>query len=360
MYFLIVRANTNNEILSFKVWDADLDTVLDISSEIVFTSDDAYGTVDTPFLMEAINNYSLLMAVSDSVTVDEDVATTLAILDNDIYNLNVLPTIVILALPLHGSVEVSGSTIIYQSDLNWSGMDQLTYVVSNPWYSDTALVNVQVQPINDPPMDFNQLSPINNTVITLSSDNLSDTLIFSWESSIDVENDAITYSFSLTDQLTILNLCTTSDSTCLLTYQEILSAINDNGYSSITGTWQIIASDSDLEMFATNGPFVLTIDAANISTEGQNQLPGEFCLYENYPNPFNPVTTIHYVLPQRSDVQITIYDVMGYEVSTLVSEIQDAGYKSILWDASNISSGIYFYQIRAGEFVQTRKMIFLK
>jgi len=91
-----------------------------------------------------------------------------------------------------------------------------------------------------------------------------------------------------------------------------------------------------------------------------NTLATDFILQQNYPNPFNPITTIQYELPQRSYVQITIYDLLGYEVATLVSEIQDAGYKSIQWNASTVPSGMYFYQIKAGEYVQTRKMLLIK
>lgn len=94
-------------------------------------------------------------------------------------------------------------------------------------------------------------------------------------------------------------------------------------------------------------------------------VPIHFSLRQNYPNPFNPVTTIQYELPQRSDVQITIFDLLGRKVTTLVSETQDAGYKSVLWDATNdqgqpVSAGVYFYQVKAGDFVQTRKMVVLK
>ena len=80
----------------------------------------------------------------------------------------------------------------------------------------------------------------------------------------------------------------------------------------------------------------------------------------NYPNPFNPITTIQYELPQRSAVQIAIYDLLGREVITLVSEIQDAGYQSVQWNASNVPSGMYFYQIRVGDQVQTKKLLLLK
>ncbi len=89
-------------------------------------------------------------------------------------------------------------------------------------------------------------------------------------------------------------------------------------------------------------------------------IPRRITLHQNYPNPFNPVTTIQYGLPRRLDVQITIYDLLGRMVTTLVSETQDAGFKSVEWDATDVSSGMYFYQIRAGEYAQTRKLVVLK
>jgi len=101
-------------------------------------------------------------------------------------------------------------------------------------------------------------------------------------------------------------------------------------------------------------------DTTLIANDSTIELPINIILWDNYPNPFNPVTTIQYELPQRSDVQITIYDLLGRQVTTLVSETQDAGYKSIQWNATNVPSGMYFYQIRVGEFVQTRKMVLFK
>lgn len=94
--------------------------------------------------------------------------------------------------------------------------------------------------------------------------------------------------------------------------------------------------------------------------DSENSNITEFRILSNYPNPFNPVTTIQYELWQRSEVRITIYDVLGKEATTLLSETQDAGYKSIQWDATNFSSGIYFCQINAEGSLQTRKMVLLK
>ena len=94
-------------------------------------------------------------------------------------------------------------------------------------------------------------------------------------------------------------------------------------------------------------------------------LPQTFVLHQNHPNPFNPVTKIHYDLPDGVRVNITIYDMMGRVVNNLVSSRKNAGYKSIQWNATNnagqpVSSGLYLYTIQAGEFRQTKKMVLLK
>ena len=93
--------------------------------------------------------------------------------------------------------------------------------------------------------------------------------------------------------------------------------------------------------------------------------PQGFVLEQNFPNPFNPSTTLRYELPEDGLVNVTIYDMMGRHISTLVSSQQAAGYKSIQWNATNdfgkpVSAGVYLYQIQAGEFVQTKKMVLLK
>ena len=88
-------------------------------------------------------------------------------------------------------------------------------------------------------------------------------------------------------------------------------------------------------------------------------------LYNAYPNPFNPVTTLRYDLTENTHVSITIYNMLGREVKTLINQAQDAGYKSVIWDATNaygklVSAGVYLYQIQASEYMQTKKMVLLK
>jgi hypothetical protein len=97
----------------------------------------------------------------------------------------------------------------------------------------------------------------------------------------------------------------------------------------------------------------------------KNPMPSQYALHSPYPNPFNPVTTLSYDLSEDAMVNITIYDMMGRHVNTIVSSQQSAGYKSVQWNATNhkgapVSAGIYLYMIQAGEFRQTRKMVLLK
>jgi flagellar hook assembly protein FlgD len=90
-----------------------------------------------------------------------------------------------------------------------------------------------------------------------------------------------------------------------------------------------------------------------------------FKLLDNYPNPFNPITTLQYDLPKESLVNITIFDILGNVITELINDKQNAGYKKVEWNATNnqgqpVSAGIYLYSIEAGELRQTKKMVLLK
>jgi hypothetical protein len=91
-----------------------------------------------------------------------------------------------------------------------------------------------------------------------------------------------------------------------------------------------------------------------------DEIPGQFRLFQNYPNPFNPVTNITYQLPKTSKVELYVYNLLGQKVATLISKKQQAGHYQAEWDASGFASGLYFYRLEAGNFVQTRKMLLLK
>ncbi|MCH8288765.1 MAG: CHRD domain-containing protein [Candidatus Marinimicrobia bacterium] len=92
----------------------------------------------------------------------------------------------------------------------------------------------------------------------------------------------------------------------------------------------------------------------------QRMMPNSFSLKQNYPNPFNPRTMIEYTLPKSGKVLLTVYNLLGEEVTRLIDKRIAAGVHQVTWDASSVASGIYFYRLKAGDFIRTRKMVVLK
>ena len=107
-------------------------------------------------------------------------------------------------------------------------------------------------------------------------------------------------------------------------------------------------------------------EAAGIELSVKEEiLPEEFALNQNYPNPFNPSTQIRYALAENSNVTITIFNMLGNKVRTLVNERQDAGFRNVLWNATNdngslVAAGMYIYTIQAGKFYQAKENDFIK
>lgn len=98
----------------------------------------------------------------------------------------------------------------------------------------------------------------------------------------------------------------------------------------------------------------------DVAEREQVESPGEFFLFQNYPNPFNPSTRIVYRVGSRQSVELRVFDVLGGEVATLVNEMKEPGMHEVWWDATGYSSGVYFYRLQTGGFVQTRKLLLLR
>lgn len=106
----------------------------------------------------------------------------------------------------------------------------------------------------------------------------------------------------------------------------------------------------------------ISIGVHNSTTDiaSTESLPKEFELYQNYPNPFNPSTTIAYSLPESGETKLIVYNSIGVEIKTLISEYQEAGNYKINFDASDLSTGVYLFRIKSNGLTKTRKMILLK
>jgi hypothetical protein len=128
----------------------------------------------------------------------------------------------------------------------------------------------------------------------------------------------------------------------------------------------IIIKHNDPDTTSFIIPVLLTVDpAVGINDPIANKIPKSFDLKQNYPNPFNPITTIKYQLPKTSGVIIKVFNILGREVVTLINKTQPAGYYDIKWNGKNkegiqAASGIYIYNLKAGNFIKTKKMLLIK
>jgi hypothetical protein len=219
-------------------------------------------------------------------------------------------------------------------------------------------VHVIINAVNDTPTTFSLISPTNEATIVLTNENLNDTLWFGWDASIDIDGDSLSYSFKLSDEMNVMIIeHTTSSQVFGIEYSFFVEMID-------TLYWNVMVSDGVDTLGAGNGPFPLFIES-ELAIDPMDLIPQAFALHQNYPNPFNPVTTINYDLPEQAHVSIMIYDIMGREIRHLVNGIQEPGFKTTIWDASNnlgepVSAGMYLYRIQTDRFSKTMKMVLLK
>jgi hypothetical protein len=142
----------------------------------------------------------------------------------------------------------------------------------------------------------------------------------------------------------------------------------DDGTGTQDVTYIVTNPDEFEVMFTdedTNGQHgvwnnLVLAEAIITDNEIESSQPDKFKLSQNYPNPFNPTTNINFSLPKTTDVQLTVYSMLGQKVATLVNSTMPAGDHSISWDAQDMASGLYIYTIKAGDFSQTKKMILMK
>ena len=136
----------------------------------------------------------------------------------------------------------------------------------------------------------------------------------------------------------------------------------DNAFGGSAG-YRLTGSDSCFAVFeGPNGSAVYAASGCSGTTVGvsNNQIPVKFSLSQNYPNPFNPSTSISYDIPKEGFVKLSIYDMVGREVAVLVNDRKVAGSYRVDFNASGLSSGVYFYKIIAGNFTDIKKMMLIK
>ena len=127
----------------------------------------------------------------------------------------------------------------------------------------------------------------------------------------------------------------------------------------------VLTSDNGKEHLLEGTGEITVHSADRFTLEKKEIIPIKYTLHQNFPNPFNPITTLRYDLPSDAFVTLTVFDLLGIEINQLVNATQKAGFKSVQWDGSDsmgrpVSAGVYMYRIETGNFIQTKKMVLLK
>jgi hypothetical protein len=222
-------------------------------------------------------------------------------------------------------------------------------------------------PYNFTPTEFSLTEPSNNTAIMIDASNVDNgSITFSWDESSDANDDLLLYLMRAASAEIGNHGLDTNATSFSVAYADIIEDMIENNVTVATLEWTVHVTDGIDTLEANNAPFTVTIDGGYaMSVYLESLLPDKFAFHQNFPNPFNPVTTLRYDLPENSFVNVTIYDMLGRGIRTLVNTTQDAGFKSVIWNATNdfgkpVSAGVYLYQIQAGDFIQTKKMVLLK
>ena len=263
------------------------------------------------------------------------------------------------------AVYLNGDNIFIGLQQHWNGVGNITVIANDEdQLSDTITFGVEVLPVNDSPSNFELLYPTLLDTIEISI-NTDEIIPFEWMESSDVDSE-VSYNLTLTfdhdgnsyrNEYDII-----LDTNYAISAYEYAILMNDLNLAIVNIHYFVEATDGEFTVESDSGKFVVS----NISLSIENNfIPKDFALHQNYPNPFNPVTSLRYNLPNDDLVNITIHNMMGIIVKTLVNSSQTAGYKSIQWNSTNdrnelVSAGIYLYTIQAGEFRQTKKMVLLK
>lgn len=239
--------------------------------------------------------------------------------------------------------------------------------VSNSFGADSLTKTSYIRVRGASMSNFNVLDPPTFTRLGVNSGDTSKA-VFKWQKSS--TNNSVNYKFKLRKIGGTTDYLFTSNSNGLDTTAGVRRSLLDSTavQMGVTGdsvrcTWRAWAYNG-IDSLQSLNSFIITLVRSPIGIQViSSEVPQKFALYNNYPNPFNPVTRINFDIPNLSsdkNVQVAVYDIQGALVEMIVDQELAAGKYSVDWNAANYSSGIYFYRVSAGNFTDTKKMILVK
>ena len=252
----------------------------------------------------------------------------------------------------------------FKSTSNPDGLRQL----APGWHkkSPLAMVDTVTAWENIPPKGFGWISEALDT-LKISKTSLDDNYTFQWSASTNLDEDPIHYLvYAKVGVYPAEEIYDTTVTTLPISSREFINNVfEQTPGNGVTVRFSVSATDGTDTVKISGDDRVLYVNRYEFLSTETKGMPTEFALHENYPNPFNPSTTLRFDLPELRDVNVIIYNMLGQKVKTFNMENISAGHHSIKWNATNdlgdpVSAGVYLYQLQAKDFVKTRKMILLK
>jgi len=265
------------------------------------------------------------------------------------------------------AVAIVADTLKITPELNWNGTAQIEVVVADlAGLKDTTAFALTLTPVQDAPLAFNLTAPAKDSTVVITLNNINTSLLLLWDQADDPEGDNVYYDVVFTDSLDIMPSKYIGRNPSVQWYlSDIKAVMETNGYPTITGTWTIYAYSGTDTTYAANGPLTLTFVNGTLGIAGGLGIPTEFALHQNHPNPFNPSTTLRFDLPEASNVTLTVYDLMGREVTRLVAGRLEPGYHAVVWNGRDrvgrqAPTGVYIARMVSAQYTRTIKLVLLK
>ena len=309
------------------------------------------------------NTSPVIAAVSD-VTINEDENTTITLSATDAEGEAITYGAVIDTNAV--TFSISSSTLTLTPNANWNGIANFRLFASDGSSWNSTSFKLTVAPVNDTPTAFEWVSSASDT-INITQSNLADTYTLEWDASIDIDGDVINYLiYAKIGLYPTEEVEEITDTAFELVYEEILEQVFEGSpVNGATVRFNVKATDGIDTVDVTGDSRVIYVnryDYLSVESEG---IPTEFALHENYPNPFNPSTTLRFDLPEVSNITLTIFNMLGQKIRTYDMQSAAAGYHTLKWNATNdygdpVGAGVYLYQLQSKDFVKTRKMVLLK
>ena len=315
-------------------------------------------------------------ANDDAATTDEDTFVEITVLANDSDPDGDPLSVAISGEPPNGASAVNNNVVTYTPNGDFNGTDSFTYTISDgKGGTDDATVTVTVNSVNDAPTKPTITSPSDGSTFILEGDPLTGFSV-EWTASTDVDGDPVDYRYEgaldadfnqifISDDITAAENVTIFQTNVGILADLLRNANVQLGDFPIETFHRVSATDGESTSVGDSLRFVFGRGAIT-DVEDAPEIPRQFALHGNYPNPFNPETTVRYDLPTPSAVRLEVYDTAGRLVASLADEAHAAGRHERTWHAGEAASGLYFVRLVAtprdgsAAFTKIHAMVLLK